>query len=84
MDKFLLSVYHHNGQNKAIDGSYVNDLVINYGNPSWHIWTYTVGGCDNCSHVFKCPCAIGGRLFSPPFVDADYYCESGAISTRKF
>ena len=71
--------YHRHGQ--GIDGYYADGLSVTYGSPRQHVWTYVVGLYDNFTNVdFNCPCA-GGHQTSPPFVGANYYCESGVIDT---
>ena len=73
--------YRHIGQT-TIDGYYGDGLLITYGNPRQHIWTYVVGFYDDRTHTTaNCPCAIGGGPAPPPFVGSNYYCESGGITT---
>ena len=74
--------YHGLGQT-TVDGYYLDGLSITYGSPRQHIWTYAVGAYDNRSECcWNCLCAVGGLGSpSPPFVGANFYCESGAIST---
>ena len=67
--------YHYRGQ--TIDGYYADGLLITYGSPRQHIWSYIVGDYDNRTIYTNCPCAYGG-LSPPPFVGTNYYCESGA------
>ena len=61
------------------DGYYADGLLITYGNPRQHIWTYIAGEYDNrTAYIYNCPCAAGGGSPPPPFVATNYYCESGA------
>ena len=69
--------YHHDGQT-TIDGYYGDGLLITYGSPRQHIWSYTIGLYDNSIHPYNCPCAVGEGRSPPPFVGTNYYCESGA------
>ena len=69
--------YHHAGQT-TIDGYYGDGLLITYGSPRQHIWSYTIGTYDNNTYSYNCPCAVGGGSSPPPFVGTNYYCESGA------
>jgi len=70
--------YHNEGQT-TIDGYYADGLLITYGSPRQHIWTYAVGPHDNRTVCYNCPCGVGGGLASPPFVGPNYFCKSGAI-----
>ena len=72
--------YHYQGQT-TIDGYYADGLLITYGNPRQHIWTYVVGLYDNHTYSNNCPCAFGGGVSPPSFVGTNYYCESGTINT---
>ena len=67
--------YHIRDQ--GIDGWYADGLLITYGSPRQHIWSYVAGIFDNQTHISNCPCALGGGRSPPPFVGTDYYCESG-------
>ena len=74
------NAYHNQGQ--TIDGYYADGLLITYGNPRQHIWTYVCGVFDdNGAPCCNCPCSVGGGLAPPSFVGTNYYCESGAITT---
>ena len=71
--------YHNRGQ--TIDGYYASGLMITYGSPRQHIWTYVIGRLDNhISTCCNCPCTVGGGSAPPSFVGANYYCESGAAN----
>jgi len=70
--------YQQNRQ--TIDGYYVDGLSITHGNPRRHIWTFANGLYDNQAHPLNCPCASGSSYPSPPFVGANYYCESGTTN----
>ena len=77
-DSFLGA--NNNGQ--TINGYYVDGLSITYDSPRQHIWTYTAGPFDNQRHQHNCPCAVGGGLAPPSFVETNYYCESRAANVR--
>ena len=62
---------------QLITTMYADGLLISFGSPRQHIWTYT---CDNLTSIFNCPGADGG-LTPPPFVGNNFYCESGAADT---
>ena len=69
--------WSHHLRYQTIDGYYADGLLITYGSPRQHIWTYTMGHYDryNNKSLANCPCA--GGLAPPPFVGTHYYCESG-------
>jgi len=64
----------------SIDTVYADGLLLTYGSPRQHIWTYTAGAFDNRTDgnysQYFCPC--NGGTPPPAFVGTDYYCESGA------
>jgi len=66
----------------TIDTFYADGLLLTYGRPRQHIWTYTAGSFDNRTDgnfsSYNCPCNMDGGTPSPSFVGMDYYCESGA------
>jgi len=73
--------YHNQGQ-ITINSRYAEGLLITSNNPHQHIWTYAVGLHDYfTSPNNNCPCAAGGGLAPPPFVGANYYCESGTTNS---
>jgi len=43
-----------------VNGYNADGLLITYGNPCQHIWTFVAGYWDNRrSTIANCPCAIG-------------------------
>jgi len=70
--------YHRGSFN--IEGNYADGLLLTYGRPRNHIWSYVYGRYDNITAHFSCPCA-GGGFTPPPFVGDNYYCEAGATDT---
>ena len=66
----------------TINDTYVDGLSITRGRPREHIWSYVAGHHEKVSNNIlssRCPCAGSGYNYSnkAPFVDDDYYCESG-------
>jgi len=56
---------------------YADGLLITYGSPRNHIWSYVNGhNDDGTRNDYNCPCADGNP--PPPFVGTNYYCESGS------
>jgi len=78
---FSFHPYRHDGQT-TIDSGYAEGLLITSNNPPQHIWTYAVGLYDGGVNSNNCPCTTGGGHAPPPFVGANYYCESGTISSE--
>ena len=78
------SNYHHAaiapGQN-TINGYYVDGIVITYGIPRNHIWTFAAGvSKDYDYYTSNCPCAFPHPgVTAPPFVGENYFCESGNL-----
>ena len=72
--------YQYEGQ--TIDGYYADGLLITYGNPHQHIWTYAAGFYDNSAQYrqYNCPCAASNGPNPPSFVGTNNYCESGRAS----
>jgi hypothetical protein len=52
--------------------NYVDGVSITHGNPRSHIWT--LAG-DRSESNNDCPCKGGSS--APPYVENNYYCESG-------
>jgi len=63
---------------------YADGLLITYGSPRNHIWSYVNGLYDRHTNQVNCPCASSISLTPPPFVGTDYYCESGVHNHRNF
>ena len=64
----------YNGQNQEIFNDYVDGILITFGHPRNHIWTFAAAKSQN-----HCPC-IGSRNPAPPFVDEDHFCEVGILN----
>ena len=60
------------------DSSYADGLLVSYGSPRNHIWTFAVGVSkdDNSLACCNCPCALYSGQNVPPFVGESYFCES--------
>ena len=76
--------YQHRVQG-TIDGYYADGLLLTYGSPRQHIWTYVTGlHDDRIRTCCSCPYSVGEGPASPPFVGTNYYCESGTVKTHSF
>ena len=67
------------GSQTTIDGYYVDGISVTHGSPRNHIWTFAAGlSKDFNYHCCNCPCAAPyPGPAAPPFVDENYFCESG-------
>ena len=67
----------------TIDSAYFSGVAVMYGSPRQHIWTFANGAWENgawlSSASSSCPCDSYGVIPVPPFVDEDYFCESGYV-----
>ena len=54
---------------------YADGILMTYGRPRNHIWSYVNGWFDVLINDNNCPCANGST--PPPFIGTNYYCESG-------
>ena len=79
--------YHLNpfaGQT-ILNSAYVSGLVVTYGSPQSHIWTFAAGLTKDFNYTLhssfgccNCPCALYSGPAAPPFVGNNFFCESGA------
>jgi len=76
------SFFGYRKNDYTLDRGYADGLLITYGSPRNHIWSYVNGQYDSYPHLYNCPCATGNGFAPPPFVGNNYYCEAGAINTR--
>ena len=70
--------YNYGGQT-TIDSAYVSGVAVMYGSPRQHIWTFANGPWENSPSSTSCPCDTTGVISIPPFVEEDYFCESGYV-----
>ena len=68
---------YRSGQATNIDEPYVSGLSLTHGSPRQHIWTFAAGSLIS-SHYRPCPCDSSSDIRVPPFVNRDYFCDSGA------
>ncbi len=76
---YLHSFLGYNRDSHGINAQYVDGLNFTHGTPRTHIWTFAAGANqgDTRDRYYNCPCNHGNTIGSPPFVDNDYFCESG-------
>ncbi len=77
--------YHGYSFINSIDDEYLDGFSITHSsNPRNHIWSYVAGAITGTgTRTYTCPCNTGNTYQSPPFIDNDYYCESGTDSPSK-
>ena len=63
---------------QTINMAYVDGVSITHGNPRSHIWTFAA---DRDEAFKDCPYEAGSES-APPFVEDNYYCESGYNDTE--
>ena len=73
-------------QGKTINGVYIDGISITHGSPRRHLWSYAANHHERYRGPHNiCPCARpdpgNSRWYVPAFVGADYYCESGFVTT---
>ena len=72
---------YHSRQVTTIESAYVDGVSLTHGHPRQHIWTFAAGLSENNQlNINVCPCDTSAHINIPPFVDEDYFCESGLYS----
>ena len=67
-----------NTNTNNIDSYYADGVSITQGYPHKHVWTLINGVYESNADYSNCPCNTPpGGVQPPPFVDNDYFCESG-------
>ena len=56
---------------------FLDGIVLTYGSPRCHIWSFTVGNRQYRTDKHGCPCNIGFTGSVPPYIQDDYFCDSG-------
>ena len=84
VDGFL--AYDQNRQ-LTIDSTYVDGVSLTHGqSPRQHIWTFAAAHHEISSNDIVCPCTRPDRPYTgivPPFIDQDYFCETGSRNRRR-
>lgn len=71
-----LSAYNYDVANTT-DSAYVDGISLTHGSPKQHIWTFASGASEFYQSLDVCPCDSTFAITTPPFVNDDYFCESG-------
>ena len=68
---------YHQDRSVSIDGVFLDGLVLTYGFPRCHIWSFANGMNQYETNPSGCPCNIGSIAVAPPYIGNDYFCDSG-------
>ena len=73
--------YYKNNQ-LSIDDFYVDGVSLTHGQSQrQHIWTFAAAADETRAQEFVCPCTRPDLNYTgtvPPFIDQDYFCETGS------
>ena len=76
---FTVAFAQYLNYNSSLEESYVDGVSLTHGaaGERQHIWTFAAGLSEGMiySDEFKCPHDFDSE--SPPYVNGDYFCESG-------
>ena len=76
---YTYAFYQYLNSNSSLEESYVDGVSLTHGaaGERQHIWTFAAGISEGMlySDVLKCPNDFDSE--SPPYVNGDYFCESG-------
>ena len=63
----------------SIDTYFLDGIVLTYGSPRHHIWSFTAALNEYKSDGSGCPCTSASSFTGtiPPYVGNDYFCDSG-------
>ena len=61
----------------SIESNFLDGIVLTYGSPRCHIWSFANGISQSRTDVSACPCNTGFTGSVPPYIHNDYFCDSG-------
>ena len=61
----------------SIDTYFLDGIVLTYGFPRCHIWSFATGNSQYRTDKRACPCNTGFTGSVPPYIQNDYFCDSG-------
>ena len=61
----------------TIDGNFLDGIILTYGSPRCHIWSFTGGNSQYRTNKNGCPCNSGSSAIIPEFIHNNYFCDSG-------
>ena len=67
----------YNDHTLSIEREFLDGIVLTYGAPRCHIWSFVGGKSQYETGKYACPCNIGFIGTVPPYVNNDYFCDSG-------
>ena len=63
----------------TIDNRYVDGVSLTHGQiPRKHIWTFAAGVDETGVNQHYCPCNTRYTGAVPPFIEQDYFCDTGS------
>ena len=66
-------------QSNNINSFYVDGIVLTYGSPKQHVWTFAAARDENDNSLgSNCPCVLRNGFGPPGFVGNDYFCDTGS------
>ena len=66
----------------SIDSHFLDGIVLTYGSPRCHIWSFVAGSDQRRNDIYGCPCNSGSFSGTiPPYVQNDYFCDSGSYTS---
>jgi hypothetical protein len=63
--------------------NYVDGISLTRGSQREHIWTFAAGANNDSSNQYTCPCSGNNAVQPPPFVETDYFCETGNYDNKQ-
>ena len=62
--------YHHD-RSISIDREFLDGIVLTYGSPRCHIWSFSAGQYE--TNPSGCPCNTGYIAVTPPYIHNNYF-----------
>ena len=70
--------HQYHTHQRSIDSNFLDGIVLTYGSPRCHIWSFVAAYNQYRSDANGCPCNSGSFSGTiPPYVQNDYFCDSG-------
>ena len=69
---------YNNDHSLSIDTYFLDGVVLTYGQPRCHIWSFVSGYGQYVNNLEGCPCNVGAMERPiPPYIEDSYFCDSG-------
>ena len=76
---------YNNDRSITIDNPYVDGVSLTHGrSPRKHIWTFAASPDETGVNQRYCPCNIHYTGVIPPFIEQDYFCDTGSTYRRQY